>query len=108
MGGRRRAIPRSTPLGYMTSGEKMIWAAAYESEYRRWTQGRDPVDRRVEPYQAAKFALAYAAGVVTSARMAVDDQRLENAVHQAFLRTMVDHPKLLKEQHGPAETKERA
>jgi hypothetical protein len=55
----------------MSSGEKAIWAAAYASEYRRWTLGPDSGIRKREPHEAAKFAIAPASDAVVAVRMAV-------------------------------------
>lgn len=80
---------RARAPSHMTDGEKAIWAAAYVAEYRHWMSS--PNGRVWQPFQAAKFAIAKAADAVVSARMAIDSSGLENAVHQAFLKTMVGY-----------------
>ena len=82
-----RKLIKAIPVGYMTIGEKMIWAAAYAGEYRRWISSED--GRQWEPWQAAKFAIDAATSATLAARWAVSNSHLENSVHQAYLRNMV-------------------
>jgi hypothetical protein len=83
----QKPSPRAKPDGYMTSGEKSIWAAAYVAEYRYWMTASG--GRTWEPWQAANFAIGRACEAVSAARGAVNGSHLENSVHQAFLRTML-------------------
>jgi hypothetical protein len=83
----RESTPRARPEGHMTSGEKIIWAAAYVAEYRHWMTASG--GRMWEPWQAAKFAIARASETVLAARGIVSSSHLENSDHQAFLRTML-------------------
>ena len=71
-------------FGYMSVGEKMIWAAAYQAEFHRWTK-----DTPLEPYKAAKHAIAYASEAVLAARMAVSNSGLEDAVDQGLLLSVI-------------------
>ena len=64
-------------FGYMSVGEKMIWAAAYQAEFHRWTK-----DTPLEPYKAAKHAIAYAS-------TAVSNSGLEDAVDQGLLLSVI-------------------
>jgi hypothetical protein len=82
-------VVRAKPIGYMTMGEKAIWAAAYVAEFRHWMT-TDP-NRRWQPSQAANFAIEKASTAVLAAREAVDPSGIGNAVDQAFLKTMVSH-----------------
>ena len=76
----------------MTSGEKMIWAAAFVAEYRSGVLGVGSFERRCEPYVAARYARQAACEAVQAARGAVDSSPDSCQEHQARLCEMVRVP----------------
>ena len=81
-----KKVARLRRDGEMTSGEKMIWAAAYEAEFHRFLNN---TSRKYEPEDAARIAIGHASDAVWAARRAIDNSGLANAAEQALLRSMV-------------------
>jgi hypothetical protein len=70
----------------LTDGEKMVWATAYEAEYRRWAQN---YPGELEGSEAAKRAVVYATKTVESLRKVARDTCLVSALGYAFMQVMV-------------------
>jgi hypothetical protein len=73
----------------MITREKMIWTAVYAAEFRRCALGLDGLSRQLEPYDAARFAVAVAARAVGAVREAVDDTGLADTYDQSYLHDVL-------------------
>lgn len=91
----------------MSAGEKMIWAAAYNDEYRRATLGMEPYTRRFENFEAARFAMLHAAKVVGAARGCAINQPAALAEIDSFCDERGFLINMLGSNKGEAEDKPR-